>query len=70
MEIVNGFQCKNCTDIDLAKKGIDPAHPKLADGRPATPSNKEDDKREVAVRLGINQPNATGSIGTKVSIFA
>lgn len=28
MEIVNGFVCKNCTDVDYAKKGIDPAHPK------------------------------------------
>jgi hypothetical protein len=25
---VNGFSCKNCTDVDLAKKHIDPAHPK------------------------------------------
>ena len=26
--IVNGFSCKNCTDVDYAKKHIDPAHPK------------------------------------------
>ena len=25
---VNGFQCKNCTDVDNAKKHIDPQHPK------------------------------------------
>jgi hypothetical protein len=25
---VNGFQCRNCTDVDLAKQHIDPAHPK------------------------------------------
>ncbi len=25
---VNGFQCRNCADVDLAKKHIDPAHPK------------------------------------------
>ena len=25
---VNGFLCKNCTDVDFAKKHIDPAHPK------------------------------------------
>jgi len=24
---VNGFSCKNCTDVDNAKKHIDPAHP-------------------------------------------
>jgi hypothetical protein len=28
MEIINGFQCKNCTDVDYARKHIDPAHPK------------------------------------------
>ena len=25
---VNGFLCRNCTDVDHAKKHIDPAHPK------------------------------------------
>ena len=25
---INGFACKDCTDIDYAKKHIDPAHPK------------------------------------------
>jgi len=25
---VNGFLCKNCTDVDYAKKHVDPAHPK------------------------------------------
>jgi hypothetical protein len=25
---VNGFACKNCTDVDNAKRHIDPAHPK------------------------------------------
>ena len=25
---VNGYSCKNCTDVDLAKQHIDPAHPK------------------------------------------
>ena len=24
---VNGFTCRNCTDVDRAKKHIDPAHP-------------------------------------------
>jgi len=24
---VNGYACKNCTDVDYAKKNIDPAHP-------------------------------------------
>ena len=27
MELVNGFPCFNCTDVELAKKGINPAKP-------------------------------------------
>jgi hypothetical protein len=25
---VNGYACKNCTDVDNAKRNIDPSHPK------------------------------------------
>jgi len=25
---INGYQCRNCTDVDYAKNHIDPAHPK------------------------------------------
>jgi hypothetical protein len=25
---VNGYSCKNCTDVDNAKKHVDPQHPK------------------------------------------
>jgi hypothetical protein len=28
MEVVNGYACKTCTDVEYAKKGIDPAKPK------------------------------------------
>lgn len=28
MEMVNGFVCKDCSDVALAKRSIDPAHPK------------------------------------------
>ncbi len=27
MEIVNGYMCRDCTDVSYAKKNIDPAHP-------------------------------------------
>ena len=26
--LVNGFVCRNCTDVDNAKRHIDPAHPR------------------------------------------
>ena len=28
MEVVNGYVCNNCTDVERAKKGVDPARPK------------------------------------------
>lgn len=43
---VNGFTCHNCTEVDEAKKHIDPAHPKSgpygvdADTDPTNPKSK------------------------------
>jgi hypothetical protein len=28
MEMINGYVCKSCCDVEYAKKHIDPAHPK------------------------------------------
>ena len=28
LNIVNGYVCHNCTDVENAKKGVDPSHPK------------------------------------------
>lgn len=41
-ETINGFVCKDCTDIDYAKKHIDPAHPK--NGPYDINKPKDDDK--------------------------
>lgn len=27
MEMINGFPCRNCADVDMAKKHIDPVRP-------------------------------------------
>lgn len=35
MEIINGYVCRNCTDVELAKRGVDPAHPKDDPKNPA-----------------------------------
>jgi hypothetical protein len=48
---VNGFSCKNCTDVDYAKKHIDPARPK--DG-PYGVDAKDHDKKDAA-RKGWSQ---------------
>lgn len=34
MELVNGYPCFNCTDTELAKKGINPAKPETDPNSP------------------------------------
>lgn len=48
---VNGFTCRNCTDVDYAKKHIDPAHPKSG---PYGVTAESDPTREQAVTFGGN----------------
>jgi hypothetical protein len=47
---VNGYSCKNCTDVDLAKKHIDPAHPK--DGPYGINAKDHATTRSPAIVLG------------------
>jgi hypothetical protein len=51
--MVNGFSCKNCTDVDYAKKHIDPAHPK--DGPYGINAKDHEKKPDAATR---DDPNA------------
>ena len=46
---VNGFQRKNCTDVDNAKKHIDPQHPKSG---PYNINAKTDPTRQASVIFG------------------
>ena len=46
---VNGFLCRNCTDVDNAKKHIDPAHPRSG---PYNIDAKTDPTQPPAVRFG------------------
>lgn len=47
--LVNGYSCKNCSDVDLAKKHIDPQHPKSG---PFDVDAARDPSRETAVTFG------------------
>ena len=49
---VNGFQCRNCTDVDFAKNHIDPAHPKDGPFGIDATAESADDGRDPAVKLG------------------
>jgi hypothetical protein len=52
---VNGYQCWNCTDVDNAKKHIDPQHPKAGPygiDAASDPSLRNNPKTQAAVIFG------------------
>jgi hypothetical protein len=57
---VNGFRCNNCTDVDNAKKHIDPEHPKAG---PFGVNAKNDPclQLQSAVRFGGALSSANGA---------
>lgn len=70
MEIVNGYPCRDCSDVEKAKKGIDPnARAGEAEAEAESRSGsglleeKDRDKR------GINRPLASGNVGTALNIL-
>jgi len=62
---VNGFQCKNCTDVDYAKKHIDPAHPKSGpygiDAKDDPTVKKNSDSAAVTFAGNLSPPPAAGN---------
>jgi len=64
MNMVNGFPCRDCADAELAKRGIDPLRPKpLSRGSEGVAASKAD-------KLGENDPNSSGLLGTKLNLLA
>jgi hypothetical protein len=64
VQVVNGYVCNNCTEVDLAKRGIDPAHKN--DGPYGVNSEKN-----RAERRERQAPLATeGTLGTQLHVFA
>jgi hypothetical protein len=68
LELVNGYWCRNCADVELARQRIDPARPhrELSGGEvyvpPPPPKPWED--------LGVNRPEASGTVGTRLNLKA
>ena len=67
MSSVNGFYCRNCADVELAKKGMDPAKPgrEYSGGEVYIPP-PADSKQQ----LGVNAPEKDGPIGTRLNLHA
>ncbi len=61
MEIVNGYPCKNCTDVENAKKGIDPAKPKDGpNGVNAAETKKKAEEAKAAAKTAAEGPAERG----------
>jgi hypothetical protein len=75
LDIVNGYVCRNCTDVDNAKKGIDPAHPKEHDPlHPQTKTQngidalgKTQDSPAVILSGALSRPDAGNSTNSASS---
>lgn len=66
--MVNGFYCRNCADVELAKRGMDPAHPgrEYAGGEVYIPPPPETRKA-----LGVNQPDPSALVlGRRLNLLA
>ena len=71
--MVNGFACNNCTDVDNAKKHIDPAHPKDGPyGALAAPDARAERPGAVALAGASSAPGQPPprSLGLRVDVFA
>jgi len=64
MTLVNGYVCRNCADVELAKRGLDPAHPQRAF------RGSEAFAEPVTEELGENRPTSSGEIGTRLNVLA
>lgn len=60
MEIVNGYVCRNCTDVEYAKKGVDPARPKDGPAGVARAVEAERVQRAAEVKSGRGPSVAFG----------
>ena len=72
MELVNGYFCRNCADVELAKKGIDPAHPKgskngVSGSEAYVPPQKDD---PLHPELGVNKAQGKGDVGRYLDLRA
>jgi len=81
MRMVNGYVCRNCADEELAKKGVDPAHPKQAVAGSEVYVSASDAARnrggtstveasKKGPELGVNRPGSAGDQGRKLNLYA
>jgi hypothetical protein len=67
VEIVNGYVCQTCCDADLAKRGVDPAHPKDDPQNPAYDPAKAAADHGNAVVFGGALKGLNKGVGAQAS---
>ena len=74
--MVNGYACKNCTDVGNAKKHIDPEHPRSgpyginADTDPTNPKSFIQFGGSLSAVQAASDTTAVPSVGQRVDIRA
>jgi hypothetical protein len=83
MEIVNGYPCFSCADVDMARKNVDPASPhqspavqQARDPSKAAAANAADPTKpgagasaKVEPARDVNNPLSTGDRGTILNLL-
>lgn len=64
MQVVNGYVCRDCSDVALAKKGVDPAQPE----RERAAVKHTADTRPEPGTLGALA--SQGDVGTRLHVVA
>ncbi|HET8939995.1 MAG TPA: hypothetical protein VFN67_41425 [Polyangiales bacterium] len=64
MQVVNGYVCRDCSDVALAKKGVDPAQPERA----RTGVERTVEARPEPGTLGALADR--GDVGTRLHVVA
>jgi hypothetical protein len=67
LSMVNGYFCRNCADVELAKKGMDPAKPgqEYSGGEVYIPP-----PAESKTELGVKALEKDGPVGTRLNLHA
>ncbi|SDB97886.1 hypothetical protein SAMN05444678_1011 [Sphingomonas sp. YR710] len=69
---VNGFSCRNCSEVDIAKRHIDPQHPRSGPDNAdalSDPTRSQADKSKIAAQRAASGPKAEAysAAGAKVA---
>lgn len=77
MSLINGFNCTNCSEELLAKRGIDPSQgatkAALSEQYERDMDTKSTRQREDSPALplrGVNSPTVGSTVGSQLNLFA